>query len=140
MAASTRLPTKAPSGPPSQTGKRSSSSHVTLVARRRRAGRSENRPVPVTSPTWRTPMARPGRHSVTSMRSTSRMGPTLVSQAKVVPTPERRSDVNRIASASAIHSTCDGMSRRTSQTAPGRAATTLLTRIFATGGNLRPGW
>ena len=48
-----------------------------------------NRPVPVTTPAWRTPIVRAGSHSVISMWSVSRSGPTLVSQTKRVPTPRR---------------------------------------------------
>ena len=46
-----------------------------------------NRPVPVTRPVWRTPIARPGSHSVISIRSVRRIGPTLVTHSKRVPTP-----------------------------------------------------
>ena len=93
----------------------SSSSHVKRVRPRPRR-RSVKRPTPRTSPVWRTPIDRPSRHSVTSMRSTRRNGPTLVSLSNVVPTPRRFRDVNRIASASAIHSTCDARSCTSAQT------------------------
>ena len=105
----------AASGPPSHHGMASSSSQVKRVRPRPRRRRVK-RPLPVTSPVWRTPIVRPSRHSVTSMRSTSLNGPTFVSHSKVVPTPRRRDEVNRIASASAIHSTCEARSCTSSHT------------------------
>ena len=81
-----------------------------------------NRPVPVTSPAWRTPIVRGGSHSVTSMWSVSRNGPTLVSQTNRVPTPRRCSPSNRIASASVIHSTWRSIGSTACQTSDGVAS------------------
>ena len=61
--------------------------------------------MPVTRPRCRTPIERRSRHSVTSMTSSVRSGPTRVSHSKVVPTPVRWSPVKRMDSASAIHDT-----------------------------------
>ena len=62
-------------------------------------------PVPVTTPVWRTPIASPGRHSVISIWSTRRIGPTFVSHRNRVPTPRVCSVWKRIATASCIQST-----------------------------------
>ena len=75
-----------------------------------------NVPVPVTSPSWRTPIARPGSHAVTSMRSVRRIGPTTVTHSNRVPTPRVCSVTKRMISASAIHSTCDSIGSMASQT------------------------
>jgi len=61
------------------------------------------------------PITCPSSHSVISMWSVNRKGPTRVSQSKV------ESDVNRMASASCIHSTCDEMSDTSAHTAAGGA-------------------
>jgi hypothetical protein len=87
----------------------SSSSQMNSVCRLPTA-RSSKRPLPVTVPTCETPIAALGTHSVISIRSVRRSGPILVSQSNVVPTPLVDAEVNRIASASAIQSTCDAMS------------------------------
>jgi hypothetical protein len=62
------------------------------------------------------PISRRGRHDVTRIRSTNENGPTRVSQSNVVPTPDRRPDVNRMATASSIHVTCEEMSSTARQT------------------------
>ena len=90
--------------PPIQIGKVSSSVHVKRVRPRRRRRRVK-RPRPVTAPRCSMPIARPGVHSVTAMRSVVRSGPTFVTQSKRVPTPRREVLVNVIDSASAIQST-----------------------------------
>lgn len=89
---STGAATTEPGKPPIHHGNRSFSSQVKRVPPRQ-VRRMVKRPVPCTRPTWRIPMARPSDHSVTSMRSVRRKGPTLVSQSKVVPTPSRVGDV-----------------------------------------------
>ncbi len=50
-------------------------------------GSSVNLPLPLTMPSWRTPIARGGSHSVISIRSTIVIGPTRVSHEKTVPIP-----------------------------------------------------
>ncbi len=50
-------------------------------------------------------MTRPASHSVITILSVRRNGPTLVSVVKVVPTPSCWSDWKWMAMASAIHST-----------------------------------
>ena len=100
-----RPPTKAPNGPPNHHGNTNDSSQPKRVRRPRSIGVSVNRPVPVTRPTCRTPIAAVGVHSVISIRSTSLNGPTFVSQRNAVPTPRRRSVWNRMATASCIHET-----------------------------------
>src|SRR3954469_14584998 len=72
------------------------------------------------------------RHSVTSIRSVRRNGPTRVSQSKVVPTPSRRREVKRMATASSIQATWEPMSRTDRHTVRGGAWTTVLTRTRAT--------
>ena len=74
-------------------------------------------------------MARRGDHTVTSILSFSRRGPTLVAQSNVVPTPSRRREVNVIASASAIHEVCEEMSASADHTVSTGAATRRRTRI-----------
>lgn len=119
----------APTGPPIHQGKTSRSSQVNFVPPPRIRRRSEKRPSPVTMPTWRMPIARAGRHSVISIRSVSRNGPTRVSQSNEAPTPDRREDVKRMATASSIHSTCDPMSSIDAHTARGDASITVETRM-----------
>ena len=119
-------------GPPAHHGNRSRSSQVNRV-RPRRARRMVKRPRPVTTPWWAMPITRPGRHSVTSMRSVIRSGPTLVSQSNVVPTPSRRSVRNRMATASRIHSGCEAMSRTTAHTRFGGTSITVVVLILVTG-------
>ena len=94
------------------------------------SGSSVKRPVPVTTPTWRTPITCCGTHSVISMRSTSLIGPTLVSQKNVVPTSRVCSPIKRMATASAIQSTWRSTGSTTCQTRCGDACKSMLTRIF----------
>ena len=98
-------PTNPAIGPPTYHGNRRSSSHVNRVRRPRSIGSSVNTPEPVTMPECRTPIERPGSHSVISIRSVNVNGPTLVSHTNLVPTPLVCSPTNRIATASAIQST-----------------------------------
>jgi hypothetical protein len=74
-------------------------------------------------------MARPSSQRVISMVSTSEMGPTFVTQSKVVPGPEVVAEVKVIDSASAIHRTWVEMSATASQTRPGGASISVDTRI-----------
>jgi hypothetical protein len=139
MRRSTGAATSAPSGPPSQGGKSSCSSQVKRVDRGRSPLlRRVKRPVPPTTPAWRTPMARPRRHSVTSSTSVSRKGPTRVSTSIVVPTPVRRPDVKRMAAASAIQSTWEARSETDLHTADGGAGMVVATRMRVTGRWRRP--
>jgi hypothetical protein len=80
-------------------------------------------------PSWRTPMRRPGFHSVISIRSVSLSGPILVSHSKTVPTPRRFDVRNRMASASCIHSTWVPMSSMAPHTAFGVASMIVDTRM-----------
>jgi hypothetical protein len=82
-------------------------------------------------------MARPGRHSVISMWSTSRNGPTLVSQSNAVPTPAVCSEVNRMATASSIQSTWVEMSSTAAHTSSGVASSTVETVRRDTGARYR---
>ena len=66
-----------------------------------------------------------------SILSVRRMGPTLVSQSKVVPAPEVVGEVKRMATASCIQSTWSSTWRTTSQTSAGVASITVLTRMPA---------
>src|SRR4051812_2688878 len=77
------------------------------------------------------PIARPSCHSVTSIRSVNRNGPIAVSQSNVVPTPDRFRDVNRMATASVIQSTCEPMSRTARLTRAGGASIIVETRMRA---------
>ena len=81
-------------------------------------------PVPLTTPSWRTPMLRGGSHSVTVITSVSLIGPTLVSHSNVVPTPRVVAPVNRISTASAIQSTWCSTGSTTDQTSDGGRAIT----------------
>ena len=92
-------------------------------------GSSVNRPLPVTMPVWRTPMtpttpvaASGATHSVISMRSTSLIGPTFVSQRNSVPTPRVCSLVNLMATASCIQSTWRSTGSTTCHTSAGVAS------------------
>lgn len=76
-------------------------------------------------------MRRGGSHAVISIRSVNRNGPTAVSQSKVVPTPEVLSEVNLIATASAIHSGCVSMRSTSAHTAAGGASMVTPTRSLA---------
>ena len=76
-----------------------------------------------TMPVWRTAIDCSGTHSVTSMRSISRSGPTFVRHSNDVPTPSVVADVKRIDSASAIHSTWAAMSASASHTVSTSART-----------------
>ena len=100
----THAPGTSPNGPPSHQGNRRVSSHENTV---RPSGVSTrvNRPSPVTTPVWRTPMTRGSSHSVIVMRSVSSIGPKRVSHSNVAPTPLVCDEVNRMAAASSIHST-----------------------------------
>src|SRR4051812_48059596 len=71
------------------------------------------------------------RHSVTSIRSVRRNGPTRVSQSNVVPTPCRRREVKRMANASSIQATWAAISRTDRHTVRGGAWTTVVTRTWA---------
>ena len=105
MGRSTSLPPmNAPIGPPSHHGNTSVSCHTKRVRRPSPVGEGSigsrvNRPLPVTMPVWRTPITSPGSHSVIAIRSTSLIGPTLVSHRNSVPTPRVWSPVNLIATA-----------------------------------------
>ena len=90
------------------------------------------RPVPVTTPECRTPIASPARHSVTSILSTVLSGPTTVSHSKRVPTPSWRSVTKRMAAASAIQFTWSAMSARRAHTAAGGWSRTRVTRTRGT--------
>ena len=76
----------------------------------------------MTRPSWRTPIDRPGSHSVISIWSVSRIGPTAVTHSNRVPTPRVWSVVKRMISASAIQSTCDSIGSRTRHTSAGGAS------------------
>ena len=80
-------------------------------------------PLPEIRPRWTTPIVLSSTHSVISMRSTVRNGPSLVTQSKVVPTPYEESDVRVIDSASAIHSVWVRISATISQTTESGALT-----------------
>ena len=64
------------------------------------------------------------------MASTSRIGPILVRQSNVVPTPERRAVVNAIDSASAIQVTWDSIRSIDDQVIAGDASIPVATRIL----------
>ncbi len=93
------------------------------------AGPSTKRPAPRTTPVWRMPRIRGGSHSVTTMRSVSRKGPSLVSQSKVAPALERAADVKRMATASSIQRTWVEMSSMAAHTASGGARIVSSTQI-----------
>ena len=124
-------PTIAPTGPPRYHGKVSSSVHVNRVRKLSSSGSSVNTPVPVTIPVWRTPMAAFGAHSVMVISSTNLMGPTFVSQKNSVPTPRVCSDLNRIATASAIQSMCRSIGSTTCHTRSTEALRSIDTSIIS---------
>ena len=82
-------------------------------------------------------MAFPGTHSVISMWSVIRNGPTLVSQSNAVPTPEVCSEVKWMATASCIQSTCEPTSSTAAHTCRGGASRVVETVIRDTGGGYR---
>ena len=123
---------RAPTGPPSHHGNRSSSSHASRLRRPSSSGVIVNVPVPVTTPSWRTPIERPGTHSVISIRSVSLIGPIAVTHSNRVPTPRVCSVTKRMTSASAIHSTCDSIGSMTLQTRSGGASYSALTETCVT--------
>ena len=93
-------------------------------------GSSVKTPVPVTMPMCLTPIALPGTHSVISILSVKRIGPTFVSQRNAVPTPRVWSETKRIATASCIQSTWRSIGSTICQTFSGLASISIETLIM----------
>lgn len=130
----TGVAARAVSRPPIHQGNRRRSDQVNRVlCLASSLGRSLKVPVPLTTPSWSTDIARGGSQRVTSIESTRAKGPTRVRHSKVVPLPVRRCDVNVMEAASAIQRTCEEMSSSAAHTWAGGALIVRETLIRATG-------